>query len=257
MGNASTKALRGFFNFFKRISNRFGYDMAIVKHRFKRDQYTYSAVFPSATYSPWYQDEAFQKIYSQVTNNTLVDIYRCYELWQLVGETNHLPGAILEVGVWRGGSGMIMAQRAKASAHKTQVYLCDTFEGVVKAGAKDGQYVGGEHKDTSEDIVKQLRAKLQLDHVHILKGIFPDDTHEQVTDQQFRLCHIDVDVYDSAQGVYDWVWNKLVVGGMIVFDDFGFPGTNGVTQFVEEQRAHQDRLVMHNLNGHGIIVKLS
>jgi O-methyltransferase len=28
-----------------------------------------------------------------------------------------------------------------------------------------------------------------------------------------------------------------------------------VTKFVNEQRGHDDRLVLHNLNGHGIVVK--
>jgi O-methyltransferase len=40
-----------------------------------------------------------------------------------------------------------------------------------------------------------------------------------------------------------------------VFDDYGFPACPGVTRFVDEQRCRKDRLVLHNLNGHGIVVK--
>jgi hypothetical protein len=30
----------------------------------------------------------------------------------------------------------------------------------------------------------------------------------------------------------------------------------GITQMVNEERAKNDRLVIHNLNGHGIVIKL-
>lgn len=32
-------------------------------------------------------------------------------------------------------------------------------------------------------------------------------------------------------------------------------GLSGVTRFVDEQRYRPDRLVLHNLNGHAIVVK--
>jgi O-methyltransferase len=35
--------------------------------------------------------------------NTFVDVYRLYELWQVLEQVAHLDGDILEVGVWRGG----------------------------------------------------------------------------------------------------------------------------------------------------------
>jgi hypothetical protein len=69
-------------------------------------------------------------------------------------------------------------------------------------------------------------------------------------------CHIDVDVYESAKGVVEWLWHRLKVGGIIVFDDFGFNTCNGVTKFVNEQKLLDDRVVIHNLNGHAVMVKI-
>jgi O-methyltransferase len=54
----------------------------------------------------------------------------------------------------------------------------------------------------------------------------------------------------------DWIWDKMVPGGIIVYDDYGFDGCQGITNCVEEQRLCDDRLVIHNLNGHAIILKL-
>ncbi len=65
----------------------------------------YDRASPIATYAPWNVDSAFLAAHKAIARNTLVDIYRCYELWTLVGQTAKLTGSLLEVGVWRGGSG--------------------------------------------------------------------------------------------------------------------------------------------------------
>lgn len=211
---------------------------------------------PFASYSPWRVDQSFQKLYKVIFAYTLVDWYRCYELWQLVEQTAELEGALIEVGVWRGGTGALIAHKAISCGINDPVYLCDTFEGVVKASSQDSTYKGGEHADTTEGTVIGLLNHLQLSNVKILKGIFPDQVEHLVTDQKFRFCHIDVDVYASAKGVVDWIWDRMAVGGIMVYDDYGFWSCDGITNFVDEQRKLKDRVVIHNLNGHAVVIKL-
>lgn len=211
--------------------------------------------FPISTYAPWRSDPDFVRAYGEVKANTLVDIWRCHELWTLIGELKDVPGAVLEVGVWRGGTGALMATRAEAVGIEDPVFLCDTWEGVVKTGAIDTYYRDGKHDDASKQIVQDLVDRLGLDRVQCLQGTFPDDTGDRIADQTFRLCHIDVDVYQSASDVLDWVWPRLSPHGVVVFDDYGFPACPGITRFVDEQRMRDDRLVLHNLNGHGLLVK--
>jgi O-methyltransferase len=215
----------------------------------------YEQAAPSATYAPWLTDRDFIETYESIKQYTLVDKYRCFELWQLVRESSKLRGELLEVGVWRGGTGALIAKQAELSGIPSTVYLCDTFCGVVKAGENDSRYKGGEHSDTSEELVAALMGELNLKNTKILKGIFPDDTAPLIGGGPFRFCHIDVDVYLSAKEAAEWIWGKLVVGGMLVFDDYGFQSCGGVTKFVNEERGKKGRLVIHNLNGHGIIVK--
>ena len=97
---------------------------------------------------------------------------------------------------------------------------------------------------------------MNLDNVQILQGIFPDQTSHEIKDLQFRFCHIDVDVYQSAKDIVDWIWDRMVHGGIIVYDDYGFRLCDGITRYVEEQMLYKDRLVLHNLNGHAVIMKL-
>jgi O-methyltransferase len=163
----------------------------------------------------------------------------------------------LKLGFGGGGSGALIAKQAKVLGISDLVYLCDTFSGVVKAGKNDSFYQGLEHSDTDKKTVEKLIFQnLQLDNVRILEGIFPDQTGDEIKDLRFRFCHVDVDVYQSAKDIVDWIWNRLEHGGIIVFDDYGFPCCDGITKYVEEQMLNNDRLVLHNLNGHAIIIKL-
>ncbi len=224
---------------------------------FSRDK-RYQQAVPLALYAPWNLDRGFQRAYQTIFANTLVDQYRCFELWSLVEQVQKLEqGSIIEIGVWQGGTGVLMAHKAAECGITDPVYLCDTFSGVVKASDKDSFYKGNEHADTSQAIVEQLVDRFGLTQVKILKGIFPDETAHLIGDDRFRLCHVDVDVYQSAKDVVAWVWEQIVPGGIIVYDDYGFLGCDGITKLVEEQRALPDRLVFHNLNGHAIVVKLS
>lgn len=186
----------------------------------------------------------------------MVDIYRLFELWNLIDNVKNVEGAILEVGVWRGGSGSLMASKAKMLGIECNVYLCDTYEGIVKASTKDNTYKGGELSNTSVDYVERITKKLDLNNVKILKGIFPDQTVDMVTDNNFRIIHIDVDVYESAKDIFEWGLKRLSPGGIIIFDDYGFPHCKGITDYVNEIRNNVNLFFIHNLNGHAIFIKI-
>lgn len=240
----------------KKIFSIGNYHFFFKKWKDKSQNYRYSHFYnlPKATYSPWLQDEEFKKTFRFAKENTLVDVYRCFELWTLIKQANKLKGDVLEVGVWKGGTGSLLASAVSKDA---TVYLCDTFSGVVKAGKKDNQYIGGEHADTSEDIVKHLFEQLNITNYSILKGIFPDETSSGITDKKFKFCHIDVDVYQSAKETFLWVWQRMEIGGIVVFDDYGFAACEGITDLINnELQLREDLIMVHNLNGHAVLIKI-
>ena len=142
----------------------------------------------------------------------------------------------------------------KAVAIQT-VFLADTFSGVVKAGEYDTSYRGGEHADTSLEIVEELIKVNDLKNIKILKGIFPEDTAEKISGK-ISLLHSDVDVYQSTKDIVEWCLPRLSIGGVMVFDDYGFSGCEGVTKYCEELRKNSNFYFIHNINGHAIFIKL-
>jgi|TARA_B110000305_G_scaffold223264_1_gene267646 O-methyltransferase len=54
------------------------------------------------------------------------------------------------------------------------------------------------------------------------------------TFNKIKLCHIDVNVYESTKEIFEYVDKKLVKGGIIIFDDFGIWGVDGVKKYIYE-----------------------
>jgi O-methyltransferase len=207
-------------------------------------------------YRPWQRDSAFLDARRRVGDHTLVDQSRLYELWELMDQAVKVPGDILEVGAWRGGSAALLGlRRDAAGSGERTLYVADTFEGVAKAGSRDSYYQGGEHADTSLDTVSSFLHSLGLQNVTLVQGVFPDETGDRVSSETIALCHIDVDVYESAKGVFEWVFPRLPRGGIVVFDDYGFYGCEGVTAYVDELRPRTGIAVVANLNGHAVVTK--
>lgn len=216
-------------------------------------------ILPYSNYAPWKAEAGFQEVFKAIEGHTLVDIYRCWELWDALDNVvANVKGDVIEVGVWRGGTGAIMAKKLSKLDPTRTIYLADTFEGVVKATKNDSQYVGGEHSDTSDGLVRKLLSdKLNLQNFKILKGIFPEDTGGTLDNHSFAMAHVDVDVYQSTKEIVDWIWPRLSVGGVIFYDDYGWTPCDGVIKFVNEQKKMKDRHTFYNLNGHAVTVKLA
>ena len=209
--------------------------------------------------APWSGNDEFCYWYNRVKANTLVDKIRLFNLWQMVKETAKLgEGDIIEVGVWRGGSGCMIAKSAALyGSINDQVYLCDTFTGVVKAGAKDDYYVGGEHADTSLEIVDNLMKETGTENVTLLQGIFPEDTGDKVKGRKFRFAHVDVDVYKSAKDVVEFLWEKMMPGAIVAFDDYGFSTCHGIRHYLDEIKSAPDRIFIPSVGGQAFILKCS
>lgn len=220
------------------------------------DNITHQVIVPYASYSPWYDDEKFMEVYGKIKAHTLVDIYRCYELWSFIKRNVFLKGDVLEVGVWRGGTGSLIAKACELFSDN-KVYLVDGFGGVVKASSPDTIYRGGEHADTNVKVVEELLESLAISNTTLLKGVFPEQVNLEEIGPGIRLklCHIDVDTYQSASDIFDYAWPRMTKGGAVIFDDYGFWGCEGITKLCNAF-AREDAVFFHNVNGHAILVKV-
>lgn len=213
---------------------------------------------PEANYLPWEDDQEFKKVFAAARTSTLIDTPRNYELWRLAKQVAHKPGSAMEVGIFKGGSACVIST---ALANSCNIYLCDTFRGVVKAEYEaDPCYKGGEHSFNDKNHILQLITSQAgtIENIKILDGIFPEDTADQIpADEQFKFAHIDVDVYRGTKDIVNWLWPRLVIGGIIVIDDYGLWQCGGIALAVNELLYQQDKIIIYNLNGQATIIKVS
>jgi hypothetical protein len=184
-----------------------------------------------------HQDEA-ANLLRQCAPYTMTSLARMMSLYELCRhlDVTNVPGDFVECGVWRGGSAGIMAgANLKHGAHRRDLWLYDSFEGLPAAtpvdGAKAIELVGGRSDGSlqstdvcaaPEDDVRELLDAIRYprEHTHIVKGWFQDTLpHQKPT--QIALLRLDGDWYESTKVCFEHLGPLVVRGGVVVIDDYG------------------------------------
>lgn len=66
---------------------------------------------------------------------------------------------------------------------------------------------------------------------------------------KIALLHIDTDIYEPAVAILENLYDRIVRGGIVVFDDYGtFPGeTKAVDVFFQKQKVRIQKLSFANI----------
>lgn len=161
-------------------------------------------------------------ILSAITDDRLDNLRRA------IRRTQGLYGLMAELGVYRGGSALVICQ----TRPHTMLHLFDTFKGMPadeEVGYDPDGYVRKGMFEASEETVRQNLAGYP---VEFHAGLFPEDGAGPI-DGKYVFVHIDCDLYRSAADAIGWFWPRMVPGGIMFFDDYGCKFT-GVTTAVQE-----------------------
>lgn len=123
-------------------------------------------------------------------------------------------GPLLEVGIYLGGSAEVLYN--VAVEQDRELWLYDTFSGIPFASQFDSHKVG----DFDNCIPKEFIQSSFPDAI-IQEGIFP---HAMRIPEQIAFVHLDCDQYQSYRDSLDALLPKMVLGGMIVCDDYCLQG---------------------------------
>ena len=172
-------------------------------------------------FSPWEGLPGFRAHYDAIHPHTLVSPDRCWILFHCMAHARNLQGDFAEFGVFRGGTALLAARVLSEAGDRRGLHLFDSFEGMPQTS--DGEpYARGDLSETSatqvERLVRQTTANVKL-HV----GFIPD-TFKDTGIERLAFAHIDVDLYQSVLDCVEFVYSRLAPGGLIIFDDYGFPG---------------------------------
>ena len=213
-----------------------------------------------ATFAPWRTDPHIQAMHGRLAPRgkiTLVDADRAWTLISAYRQTESLPGEVWETGVYQGGSATLLKllmQESMASNGQRLIplRLFDSFEGLPASEHSLDLHASGEFNDTALEQVMEMVGK--EDWVDFRKGWIPQ-TFAGLEDARIRFAHVDVDLYQPILDCCEFIYPRLVPGGIMVFDDYGLASCPGARVAVDEFFRDRPESPFVLINGQCMVVR--
>jgi hypothetical protein len=216
--------------------------LAKLRRRTDRPQIT-QAPAPSVDATLSAEDRA---IVDEVRPYTLVSTERLVATIDAVAYAvrNGIPGALVECGVWRGGSVLAMVRvLQRLGVDDRDLWLYDTFDGMTAPTASDtsrfdeaaattwGRATAAGTKawhwlfPSGVDALAEVRTLLEAtgyppERFHLVAGPVEETLPAQRPDE-IAVLRLDTDWYESTRHELEHLWPALACGGVLLVDDYG------------------------------------
>jgi hypothetical protein len=168
---------------------------------------------------------------------------------------NRIPGEVVECGVWRGGSMMVVAETLiRLKAGDRRLFLFDTFEGMPPPAESDRNFKGQAAQDLMSaadrstawvwavaqlaDVQQNMRSTGYPDElIRYVEGKVEDTLPAQAP-ERIALLRLDTDWYESTRHEMEHLFPRLSPGGVLIIDDYGH--WQGARKAIDEYLARND-----------------
>jgi O-methyltransferase len=167
-------------------------------------------------------------IYRRFKNFTMIPEAEFIHNLALAAQVRHLPGCIVECGVWKGG---MSGGMAALLGPNRKYYLFDSFQGLPLAKKIDGQAALKWQQSTdspgyydncsaSEDFALRAMTLAGANDFELVRGWFDVTTPSHRAGEPIALLRLDGDWYDSTLVCLENLFDRVVPGGLIILDDY-------------------------------------
>jgi len=191
-------------------------------------------------------------LFTKIHNYTMCRPERFLRFCQSILDTKALDGCVVECGVWKGGMTCGTARFALDNNINRVFYAFDSYEGFPEPTEKDIiAYTGEKALDLNEwgmkkdgnaplDNLYECITTLNIgnDVIIPVKGWFKDTVIN--FDNKICILRLDGDWYESTKVCLENLYDKVVTGGVIILDDYGY--------WKGCKEATDDFLAKHNIN---------
>ena len=197
-------------------------------------------------------EERHIEIIKKVSPYTLTSAKKIYSLIESVRYVlkNNIQGALVECGVYRGGSMMTIALTLmEEGVMDKDLYLFDTYEGMPAPDERDVDiwgksatktfakrkisHVSSKWTNASLEDVKKAMALTgyPAQRIHFVKGLV-ENTIPEESPESIALLRLDTDWYQSTMHELTHLYPRLSSRGIVIVDDYGH--YKGARQAVDE-----------------------
>jgi hypothetical protein len=204
-------------------------------------------------FDPFDPGEPFQVLYREAIeaarcaqNDNLSKQMRFFMLYQSARDAcRRTPDLdMVECGCFQGHSTYMLARLLEENGFRGELHVFDSFEGLSPFTAVDegGMWQTEEEKATirrhfksDQDQVRRLLAPFKF--VRVYPGWIPE-RFDEVADKRFGLLSLDIDLYEPTRDSLRFFFPRLVAGGTVFSDDYGFHRTfPGARKAIDEYLA--------------------
>jgi len=190
---------------------------------------------------PHDMEPEFTALYERARAYTLTSVECMYTLYQTVKfiSRNNIPGDMVECGIWRGGSSMMIALTLEALGDRSRdIYLYDTYTGMtepenVDVRSKDGTeqvsrwqaFQRDGYNEWAHAALPEVRANMAAtgypeNRLHFVVGEV-ETTIPTIAPENISLLRLDTDWYRSTRHELIHLYPRLSRQGALIVDDYG------------------------------------
>jgi predicted O-methyltransferase YrrM len=195
---------------------------------------------PKGSRLPADYDAGFADLWESVRERTMTSHEKVFGLYRAVRYIlrHDIPGAVVECGVWRGGSMLAVARAMdQLDVRNRDLYLFDTYEGMTEPTERDVQVSG--NKSAIERLAAEDRSswvwavasledvqqgfediRYPAERIHFVKGPVEETVPERAP-EEISILRLDTDWYASTKHELEHLYHRLAPGGVLIIDDYG------------------------------------
>ncbi len=162
--------------------------------------------------------------------------------WELYKKIVHLPGSIVEGGVFKGLSLIRWAtyREILESQNSRSIIGFDMFGDFPCAESKDDndfikRFTDSAGQGISKTELETVLDRKKIENYELIQGNILTTANDYLLahpELKISLLHIDVDVYEPTKLLLELFFDKVVKGGIIIFDDYS--AVSGATKAIDE-----------------------
>lgn len=144
----------------------------------------------------------------------------CWAGWH----ARHLQGDLVECGTNTGIMSLAVCEYIDFNGTDKHFWLFDTFAGIPEDQISDGERKLGRLEENSMyyDCFEVARRNFApFPRARLIRGRVPETLRTASIESVSYLC-IDMNIVDPEQAALEHFWPRLVSGGVVIFDDYGW-----------------------------------
>ncbi len=188
--------------------------------------------------------------------------WRLHTLVWAARQAVRLDGDFVECGVYEGDMSFVLTEMVDLRRHGRTLYLYDTFCGFSDRYSSPDDYPGApqffafaQQAYTVDGLYERVQARFRnKDYVRVIRGVVPDAL-AGTAPETISFLHLDMNAPAPERLALEALYDRVVPGGVILFDDYGWILFDKQKQVADEFMAARGQVILELPTGQGLVMK--